>query len=260
MSQRIARIQIGTRTVYVELEDAAGHVLDAAPWRGGARTGEQIEGLDAPSSHRRLCPVEPSKILCIGRNYRAHAAELGNEVPSEPLLFFKPPSSLLDPFGVVELPPPSLSERVEHEVELGVVVGTPLRRATAEEARQAIWGYTVVVDVTARDLQRREAQWTRAKGFDTFCPVGPAVARGIDASDLAIRCHVSGELRQDGRTSQMVFDPASLLAYISQGMRLEPGDLIATGTPAGVGPLRDGDTLVASIEAIGELQVTVRAP
>lgn len=259
MSQRIARIEHAARSIYVELEGSTGHLLDAAPWRGGRRTGERIEAIDAEGAPRRLCPVEPSKIVCIGRNYRAHAAELGNEVPAEPLLFFKPPSSLLAPGGVVELPPTSLSERVEHEVELGIVVGAPLRRATEQQAELAIWGHTIVVDVTARDLQRRDGQWTRAKGFDTFCPVGPVVVRGLDAADLAIRCHVSGELRQDGRTSMMVFQPPALLAYISQVMRLEPGDLIATGTPAGVGPLRDADTMIASIEGIGELTVTVRA-
>jgi 2-keto-4-pentenoate hydratase/2-oxohepta-3-ene-1,7-dioic acid hydratase in catechol pathway len=256
MTTPIARIQLAERSLYVELEGSGGHVLDAAPWRSGRRTGERIETIEGL---RRLCPVEPSKIVCIGRNYRAHAAELGNEVPAEPLLFFKPPSSLLGPGGVVELPPTSLSERVEHEVELGIVVGAPLRRAGEDEARRAIWGHTIVVDVTARDLQRRDGQWTRAKGFDTFCPVGPVVVQGLDAVDLAIRCRVSGELRQDGRTSMMVFEPPALLAYISQVMRLEPGDLIATGTPAGVGPLRDGDVLVASIEGVGELEVTVRA-
>jgi 2-keto-4-pentenoate hydratase/2-oxohepta-3-ene-1,7-dioic acid hydratase in catechol pathway len=148
---------------------------------------------------------------------------------------------------------------VEHEVELGVIVGRRLRRASEHEAAHAIFGYTIVADITARDLQRSDGQWTRAKGFDTFCPVGPVVVRGIADDELGITCHVSGELRQSGSTADMVFRPEQLLAFISHIMTLEPGDLITTGTPEGVGPLSHGDTLVMAIEGIGELSVSVAA-
>src|SRR5690606_36324362 len=152
---------------------------------------------------------------------------------------------------------PALSERVEHEAELGVVIGRRCRRVTAAEAADFIFGYTVVGDITARDLQRRDGQWTRAKGFDTFCPVGPEVVAGLDASELELACEVSGQLRQRGNTRDMVFPPADIVAYISRVMTLEPGDLIATGTPEGVGPLVAGDELVMRIEGIGELRARV---
>ena len=226
--------------------------LDAAPWDGGRRTGQLAVG-------ELLAPVAPSKIICVGRNYRAHAEEMGSEVPDEPLLFFKPPSSLLAPGGVIELPPASLSTRVEHEVELGVVVGKRLRRANEAAARDAIFGYTVVGDITARDMQRREQLWTRAKGMDTFCPVGPCVTAGVAVTAVRVRAWVNGALRQDGDTALMVFTPAAVLAYISQTMTLEPGDLVATGTPAGVGPLVDGDELVMQVDGIGRLDVRVSA-
>ena len=257
---RVARLALSDGPAFVELEGGLAWRLDAAPWSGGRRIGEPLTGYDdeGRGAAPRLAPVTPSKIVCVGRNYRAHAAELGNEVPSEPLLFFKPPSSLLAPDGVIELPPPSLSERVEHEAELGLVIGQRLRRASAAEAERAIWGCTVVGDVTARDMQHRDKQWTRAKGFDTFCPAGPVVVRGLDDSDLAVRCYVNDELRQDGRTSAMIFSPATVLAFISAAMTLEPGDLVATGTPAGVGPLLDGDRVRFEVEGIGSLGADVR--
>jgi 2-keto-4-pentenoate hydratase/2-oxohepta-3-ene-1,7-dioic acid hydratase in catechol pathway len=186
-----------------------------------------------------LCPVEPSKIVCVGRNYAAHAKELGNEVPAEPLLFFKPPSSLLGPGETVVLPPQSA--RVEHESELAVVIGARARNISAAEAPHVIFGFTAANDVTARDLQRKDGQWTRAKGFDTFCPVGPWVVTGLDPRSVRVLCRVNGEVRQEGTTSQMVFDVPTLIAYVSSVMTLEPGDLILTGTPDGVGPLAPGD-------------------
>ncbi len=206
---------------------------------------------------RRLAPVTPPKILCVGRNYRAHAGELGNEVPAEPLLFFKPPSSLLDPDGTIELPPPSISGRVDHEAELGVVIGRRARRVGVEEAAACVFGCTVVCDVTARDLQKKDGQWTRAKGMDTFCPVGPVVVTGLDPQALGIACRVNGDLRQNGSTRDMIFTVAAVIAYASQVMTLEPGDLLATGTPSGVGPLRDGDRLEIEIPGIGTLAARV---
>ena len=212
----------------------------------------------ALSGVRLLAPVAPSKIICVGRNYREHAAELGNEMPAEPLLFAKPPSSLVGPGEAVELPP--VSERVEHEGELGVVIGRRARRLSdADDPLRYVFGYTCVNDVTARDLQRKDVQFTRAKGFDTFCPAGPFVVTGLDPSDLLVETRVNGETRQRGRTSAMAFPIPFLLRYISHVMTLEPGDLISTGTPAGVGPMRDGDTVEVEVEGVGILRNPVRA-
>jgi 2-keto-4-pentenoate hydratase/2-oxohepta-3-ene-1,7-dioic acid hydratase in catechol pathway len=241
------------RVAFVEQEDGDALVLDGAPWAGGQQTGERV----AIATATILTPVAPSKIVCVGRNYRAHAAELGNDVPAEPLLFFKPPSSLLDPGGVIALP--AASKRVEHEAELGIVMGARLCDAGAAEARAAIFGATIVADITARDLQRSDGQWTRAKGFDTFCPAGPWIVRGLSTADLRVRCWVGEELRQDGSCGDMVFPPDELVAYISRVMTLEPGDLVSTGTPEGVGPIVAGDTLRIAIDGIGELTVGARA-
>ena len=202
-----------------------------------------------------LAPVAPTKILCVGRNYPAHAAEHGSEVPPEPLLFFKPPSAVIGPDQSIHLPPQS--ERVDYEAEMAVVIGRRCRNVRPEEAWAYIWGVTCANDVTARDLQRRDGQWTRAKGFDTFCPVGPWVVTGLaekDVADLAVVCRVNGELRQQGRTSEMAFSPAELIAYASAVMTLEPGDLFLTGTPAGVGPLHPGDVVEVEVEGIGVLR------
>ncbi len=259
--KRYARLGLDDgRRVFVELSGGAAHVLDAAPWEGGTATGEVLEGVDdqGRGAGVRLVPVTPSKILCVGRNYRAHASELGNEVPAEPLLFSKPPSSLAPHDGTIELPPESISTRVDHEAELAVVIGKRIRKASPEEAAQAIFGYTALLDITARDLQKKDGQWTRAKGMDTFCPVGPVVVADLDVRDIRVTCRVSGELRQDGTTASMVFSPAALLSYTSQTITLEPGDVFATGTPAGVGPLKDGDTVEMDIEGIGTLALRVR--
>lgn len=226
-------------------------LFDVAPWLGGAPTGELV-GLDqAPP----ICPVQPSKILGIGRNYREHAAELGHDVPQAPLLFLKPPSALLAPGGRVLLPPES--QNVHYEAELGVVIGRRCRRVSAARALDHVFGYTVVCDVTARDLQRKDGQWSRAKGFDTFCPVGPALETGIDPGDLGIVLTLDGEVRQDGRTSQMIFDVARLIEHASAAMTLLPGDLIATGTPSGVGPLAPGNRVRIEIERVGSLEFDV---
>lgn len=264
ISRRFARLELDdARVVFVELLASAAAVLDDAPWWGGRPTGERIDGIDAEGRgarvRRRRAPVDPSKILCVGRNYRAHAAELGNPVPAEPLLFFKPPSSLVGADDAIELPPPALSQRVEHEAELGVVVGRRLRRASLEEAAAAVFGLTLVLDVTARDLQKKDGQWTRAKGMDTFCPVGPVVVTALDATELVLRCHVSGELRQQGSPRDMIFSIADVLAYASQAMTLEPGDLVSTGTPEGVGPLVAGDRVAVTADAIGTLALPVVA-
>ena len=237
------------------------YVLPAPPWLEGER-GEAADVASKeprlsprPWSHEDLlCPVTPTKIICVGRNYAAHAKELGNDVPAEPLLFFKPPSSLVGTGGVVVLP--RESQRVEHEAELGVVIGRRVRNIDAKGAMSAVFGYTIVNDVSARDLQKKDGQWARAKGFDTFCPVGPWIETDLRPDDLRIVCRVNGSVRQDGRTSQMIFDVPALIAYVSNIMTLEPGDLISTGTPEGVGPLEPGDLCeinIGSADGLAEL-------
>ncbi|TFG44018.1 MAG: FAA hydrolase family protein [Gemmatimonadales bacterium] len=204
-----------------------------------------------------MTPLRPSKIVCVGRNYADHARELGNAVPERPLLFFKPPSAVIASGEAIVLPP--ASSRVEHEAEIGVVIGRRLRHATAVEAELGIAGFTCVNDVTARDLQKTDGQWARAKGFDTFCPVGPVVVEGLDWRTLEVIGRVNGEERQRGNTTQMLFDIPHLLVYISAIMTLEPGDLIATGTPAGVGPLTAGDVVEVEMPGVGILSNPVRS-
>lgn len=203
--------------------------------------------------------VRPGKIIGVGRNYVAHAAELGNAVPTQPLLFLKPPSAVIGDGDAIVLPPEST--RVEYEGEIGVVIGRTLRRATEAQARAAIAGITCVNDVTARDLQRTDEQWTRAKGFDTFCAIGPRVVAVDPArlTELEVRCRVNGVERQHGRSREMAFSILNLVAYISQVMTLEQGDLIATGTPSGVGPLRAGDVVEVEIPEVGLLRNPVVA-
>ena len=195
--------------------------------------------------------LAPSKIVCVGRNYAAHARELGNEVPKEPLLFLKPPSSIIRNGESIRLP--SVSKQVEYEGEIGVVVGKRLRRASADEARAAVSGIAAANDVTARDLQKSDGQWTRAKGFDTFCAVGPIGATPDSLSSLTVSCRVNGSVRQEGRASDMVFDIPALLAFISGIMTLEAGDLVLTGTPEGVGTLSPGDVVEVEIAGVSRV-------
>ena len=205
---------------------------------------------------RLLAPARPTKIVCVGRNYVAHAQEHNAEVPEIPLLFLKPPSAIIGPGDAILLPPQS--QQVEHEAELAVVIGRRGRWIPLEEAREYILGYTIANDVTARDLQRRDGQWTRAKGFDTFCPLGPWIDTAFDPSDALITARVNDDLRQMGSTRDMVFSVAQLIAFISSVMTLEPGDVILTGTPAGVGPLHPGDVVEIHIEGLGTLRNPVR--
>jgi 2-keto-4-pentenoate hydratase/2-oxohepta-3-ene-1,7-dioic acid hydratase in catechol pathway len=204
-----------------------------------------------------MIPLHPGKIIGVGRNYLAHARELGNDVPSEPLIFLKPTTALLEPGGTIVLP--RVSKQVEFEAEIGVVIGRRLRRAGLEEAERGIGGFTCVNDVTCRDIQRSEVQWTRAKGFDTFCPVGPRVASDLDWRGLELRCRVNGEQRQHARAADMHFPIPLLVSFISGIMTLEPGDLIATGTPAGTAPLAHGDVVEVEIPGIGVLSNPVRS-
>lgn len=204
-----------------------------------------------------LPPCRPSKIIGVGRNYMAHARELGNVTPPEPLLFLKPPSALLPHGGAIRLP--AASARVDYEGELGIIIGRTARNVPEAKALEHVLGYTCVNDVTARDLQKQDVQFTRAKGFDTFCPAGPCLATGLDPQDLTLRTFVNGEPRQSAPIRDMVFPPARLVSYISSVMTLEPGDLIATGTPEGVGPLVPGDEVEVVIEGIGRLSNRVEA-
>src|SRR5258706_2554782 len=223
--------------------------------------GETIEsfpnpGTDKPipiSEVKLLAPVTPSKIVCVGRNYKEHAAELGNKMPDEPLLFLKAPSAIIADGASIERPPQS--QQVEHEGELGVVIGRLAQKLSeGEDPFSYVLGYTCVNDVTARDLQRKDVQFTRAKSFDTFCPVGPFIVDGLDPLNLVVTTRVNGTVKQNGRTADMAFSVPFLIRYISNIMTLYPGDLIATGTPAGVSPMKDGDVVEVEVEGIGVLR------
>ncbi len=206
---------------------------------------------------RLLPPCIPSKIVCVGRNYAEHAKELGNEVPAEPTIFLKPPSSLIASGDVIVYP--RLSQRLDYEGELGVVIGRRARNVKSSDAAAYILGYTCVNDVTARDLQRKDGQWTRGKGFDTFCPVGPCIIPRdeVDLAGLRVRTFVDGEKKQDASITEMMFSVDDIIAYVSGFMTLEPGDLIATGTPSGVGPLQPGSQVRIEIDGVGVLENTV---
>jgi 2-keto-4-pentenoate hydratase/2-oxohepta-3-ene-1,7-dioic acid hydratase in catechol pathway len=236
---------------WVDGEKVGG--LSDAPFRSFRRNAAR-EPLDKVRLH---APVQPGKIICVGRNYAAHAAERDAEVPDLPLIFLKPPSSVIGPGDTILLPPQS--EQVEHEGELAVVIGRIGRWVAPSEAASHILGYTIANDVSARDLQRSDGQWTRAKGFDTFCPLGPWIETELDPADTLITCSVDGQMRQMASTRDMVFNISHLIAFISSVMTLQPGDLILTGTPAGVGPLLDGEEVQVDIEGIGSLSNKVRA-
>ena len=203
-----------------------------------------------------MMPLRPAKIIGIGRNYVAHAQELGNPMPAVPIIFFKPPSSLIGDGDTIRLP--SVSRRVEFEAEIGVVIGSTAKNLGPAEAVRAIAGYTCVNDVTCRDLQKEDGQWGRAKGFDTFCPVGPRVAQGLDWRDLEVICRLNGVERQRARATDMHFPIPDLVSFLSGVMTLEPGDIIATGTPAGTAPLTDGDVVEVEIPGVGVLSNPVK--
>jgi 2-keto-4-pentenoate hydratase/2-oxohepta-3-ene-1,7-dioic acid hydratase in catechol pathway len=246
--EAVAGVEQITRLLLKPPDEAGGDIEDLP--------SKRMEHL-ALAETRLLAPVRPSKIVCVGRNYREHAAELGNEVPVEPLLFFKPPSSLLAPGG--EIRRPKLSERVDFEGELAVVMGKKCYKiGDNEDVRPYILGYTCLNDVTARDLQNKDAQWTRAKGFDTFCPVGPLVTDEINPwAGVGIETRVNGDVRQQGNTRDFIFSLGDVIRYITQAMTLLPGDLIATGTPKGVGPVVAGDVIEISVEGVGTLRNSV---
>lgn len=243
------------KPVYGIMEDRTIHILSGDLSHENLQLDDRRESLPLEDA-KLLPPVEPSKVVCVGRNYKEHAAELGNPMPERPLLFLKPPSAVIGHEERIVLPPDS--ERVEHEGELAVVIGRKAKNVgESEDPLSYILGLTCLNDVTARDLQREDVQFTRAKSFDTFCPIGPYVVTGLDPSDLKVETSVNGEVRQSGRTSDMAFPVPYLIRYISRVMTLEPGDVIATGTPSGVGPLRAGDTVEVFVEGLGVLRNAV---
>ena len=214
--------------------------------------GHVREGSQLPAGAALLVPCVPTKIVCVGRNYAEHAKELGNEAPPEPIIFLKPPSALLAPGGTIQRPPQS--QRVDYEGELVIVMGKLAKNVKRPDWRDFVRGFTVANDVTARDLQKKDVQFTRGKSFDTFCPLGPCIEDDIDVSALKLQTRVNGEVRQDGNTSQMIFPCDFLVEFVSSIMTLLPGDVILTGTPAGVGPLQAGDVVEVEVEGIGTLR------
>jgi 2-keto-4-pentenoate hydratase/2-oxohepta-3-ene-1,7-dioic acid hydratase in catechol pathway len=261
---KYCRFQTPAGPQYGEVEDRAGtlwikHLLPPFPedpWTTLDATPFEARPLTAVEL---LAPVVPSKIVCIGRNYREHAAELGNEVPKEPLLFLKVPSAVIAPGERIAIP--TQSQRVDFEGELAIVIGKRASKIGADEdVRPYIRGYTIVNDVTARDLQKSDGQWSRAKGFDTFCPMGPIVTDEADpAAGLTVETRVNGQVKQHGTTSDLIFDIPALLRHITAAMTLLPGDVIPTGTPAGVGPLQPGDIVEVAVQRIGVLSNPVVA-
>ncbi len=247
--RHLARVATPDGPAWALLHDDHLTLLDAAPWAGGRPLGVTLPRAGA-TLH---APCVPGKIVCIGVNYADHARESVSvsSVPDEPILFMKPPSAVIGPGAPIMLPP-GLG-RIDHEAELGLVIGRRTYRADAAAARAAIAGVVAVNDVSARALQKKDGQFTRAKGFDTFCPLGPSIALDLDPADLFVRARVNGETRQDGRSRDLVCGPVDLVIYISNVMTLEPGDVISTGTPAGVGPIVPGDLVEIEIEGVGIL-------
>ena len=246
-AQRIFRIEHEGAARYAIEQDGALRLFEGNLFEGPA--GWRVGAAVAPG--RILAPVLPSKIVAVGLNYRDHAAEVKKPLPAEPLIFLKPSTAVVGPGDAIRIPPGA--GRVDHEAELGVVIGRRAYRVPRERARDVVFGVTCVNDVTARDLQARDAQWTRAKGFDTFAPIGPCIAVGLDAGSLDVEGWVNDERRQASNTRQLIFPVDELVAYISSVMTLLPGDVIATGTPAGIGPIRAGDRVRVSISRVGDL-------
>lgn len=228
-----------------------GEIIRVTRDPGGPFTGKKVSLAEA----KLLPPAKPTKIVCVGRNYRKHAQEMGEEVPSEPGLFLKAPNSLAPPGAAI--PYPSFTKSLHYEGELAVVIGRRMRNVSEEKALSYVLGYTCAIDLTARDCQKTDLQWIRAKSADLFCPLGPWVETELDPSDLQLRTFVNGEVRQDSRTSAMIFPIPVILSFITSFMTLEPGDVILTGTPEGVGELKPGDEVIVEIERIGRLSVHI---
>ncbi|MEO7294819.1 MAG: fumarylacetoacetate hydrolase family protein [Candidatus Limnocylindria bacterium] len=246
---RIVRYRVGRDRAAWGLVRADDRVCALEDPFAAGPEGADVGGLSELSL---LAPATPSVVVCVGRNYREHAAEFDNPVPDEPLLFLKPSASIIGPGAEIHYP--ALSKRVDPEAELALVIGRETHRVPAERAMEFIGGYTCANDMTARDIQKSDAQWTRGKGFDTFCPLGPWIETELDPGDLRVTCTVDGEVRQDGRTRDLIFPIPYLIEYISRFMRLLPGDVILTGTPEGVTPMEVGQTVVVEVEGLGRLE------
>lgn len=252
MSKKFVRFTVndGQDLSYGCIEGDKVHEMDGPPWLDSRMTGKVFD----VSEVALRAPVEPSKIICIGLNYHAHvaASQSADEAPEYPLIFLKPPSSIIGPGEMIVHPPQS--QRVDYEAELGVVIGKRARNVSQDEAGDYIFGFTCVNDVTARDLQKKDGQWSRAKGFDTFCPVGPWIVTDLNYGDVLVEGILNGEVKQSGRTSLMIFNIPFLVSYLSSVMTLNPGDLIPTGTPAGIAPMKSGDEIEVKIEGVGSLK------
>ncbi|MDY6795250.1 MAG: fumarylacetoacetate hydrolase family protein [Actinomycetota bacterium] len=251
---KLARYLYDGHIRYGVVEGEELYELLLTPFSGLERQGRVYPLRDV----ELLAPVYPQKIVAVGLNYRDHAREVGMAIPEEPVLFMKPPSSLLPHEGAIVYP--DMSGRVDYEAELALICGTECRGVAVEEAGEHILGYTCANDVTARDLQVKDVQWTRAKSFDTFCPLGPFIETEVDAEGLVVQCELNGERRQSSAASNMIFDPRQLLSFVSRIMTVYPGDVILTGTPPGIGELQVGDTVEVSIEGVGLLRNTVISP
>lgn len=252
MSKKFVRFDVsgdsGARYGY--LENDTVHALDGPPWEESRMTGKTFDVDDVAL----LAPTEPSKIICIGLNYHAHvaASQSADAAPEYPLIFLKPPSSIIGPNDRILRP--VQSQRIDYEAELGIVIGKRAKNVSEDQADDYIFGFTCVNDVTARDLQKKDGQWSRAKGFDTFCPVGPWIVTDLNYGDVLVEGILNGEIKQSGRTSLMIFNIPYLISYLSSVMTLFPGDLIPTGTPAGIAPMKSGDEIEVKIEGIGSLK------
>ena len=249
---KFARFEHEHKITYGLLEDDRLRVIDGDPFSGYRPTDRTVP----LKSARLLAPCSPSKIVAVGINYSDHAGEFKKEVPKEPLVFLKPSTAVLDPEGVILLPPQS--RRVDYEGELAVVIGRRAKDVSPERAGEYILGYTCINDVTARDLQKTDGQWTRAKGFDTFAPLGPWIVTDLDPRDVRVESYLNGERRQSASTSLLIFKVPEVIGFISRVMTLLPGDVISTGTPFGVGPMKAGDVIEVAIEGIGRLRNTVQ--
>ncbi|HET8640490.1 MAG TPA: fumarylacetoacetate hydrolase family protein [Pseudonocardiaceae bacterium] len=255
---RIARIAHPKGVAFATVEAGPGGEQVAAEIEEHPFGPVRLTGRSWPLADvRLLAPTLPTKIVCVGKNYADHAQEMGGEAPASPVIFLKPSTSVIGPNAAIRLPPDSA--RVDYEGELALVIGAPCRDVPAARAAGVVLGYTVANDVTARDQQQADGQWTRAKGHDTFCPLGPWIDTAVDPSDLALRTELDGQVRQDSRTSLLLHDVGALVAWISAVMTLLPGDVILTGTPAGVGPMAPGQTVAVTVEGIGTLRNPVEA-
>jgi 2-keto-4-pentenoate hydratase/2-oxohepta-3-ene-1,7-dioic acid hydratase in catechol pathway len=249
---KIARVQSDRGPRWAVVEGDTVYAMDGSPWENPQR-GERIGDL---ATAKLLAPCEPTKVLCIGLNYRAHAAESGSEVPSEPLMFWKPPTSVVGPGEDIVWAPGS--ERIDYEAELGVVFKRRAKHVPPGAYKEYVLGYTCANDVSARDFQRGDGQWSRAKGSDTFNPIGPWIETDLDPSDLRISGKLNGEIKQDSRTSDLVFSVDALISHLTKYFTMEPGDVLITGTPAGIGPMNPGDEYEVAIEGIGSLKNRIR--